>query len=99
MPIRHVVIFKFKPDAQEAIASAKAALLALQGKIDGLTSMTFGETFTTDRANGYTHCLVSDHGSKEALQAYAEHADHQAIITTHIRPNLEAPPMALDFEY
>ena len=40
----------------------------MTGKVPGIQDITFGPTFTTDRANGYTHALVVDLDDKAALE-------------------------------
>lgn len=32
-------------------------------------------------------------------QIYAANPAHVAVITDHIKPNLDAPPLAMDYEY
>jgi hypothetical protein len=34
-----------------------------------------------------------------ALEAYAPHAEHQAVLREHLKPNFDAPPLAMDFLY
>ena len=52
----------------DTIEAAKASLLLLQGKVQGVESISFGATFTHDRAQGYTHALVVDLLDQNALE-------------------------------
>jgi hypothetical protein len=33
------------------------------------------------------------------FQVYATHPDHVAVITNNLKPNFEAPPLAMDYEF
>lgn len=100
MPIKHIVLMKFKADTPaEALESAAANLLALKGKVPGIQDITFGPTFTTDRSNGYTHALVVDLDDKAALEGYGPHPEHQAVVAENLKPNFEGPPLAMDYEF
>uniref|UniRef100_A0A6U5BI28 Stress-response A/B barrel domain-containing protein n=1 Tax=Hemiselmis andersenii TaxID=464988 RepID=A0A6U5BI28_HEMAN len=100
MPVKHIVLFKFKADAgDDKISAVKDGLLALKPSLPGILDMSFGATFMHDRAQGYTHALVVDLKDKDALTEYAGNADHVAVITNHIKPNLDAPPLAMDYEF
>eukprot|EP00960_Hanusia_phi_P060107 764409-Hanusia_phi.AAC.2 len=70
-----------------------------QGKVPGIIAISFGPTFTTDRAQGFTHALVVDLKDKEALQAYGPHPEHVAVLNNDLKPNMEQPPLAMDYEY
>ena len=48
---------------------------------------------------GYTHALVVDLTDAAALEAYAAHAEHQAVVRDHLNPNFDAPPLAIDYLY
>jgi hypothetical protein len=52
----------------DTMEAAKASLLLLQGKVDGVERISFGATFTRDRAQGYTHALVVDLLDQNALE-------------------------------
>ena len=85
--VKHMIIWKLKEEIdQPAVKAAiKEALEGLLGKIDGLLEMKI-------HTEGYA-CSVGDllmdstFQSKEALDAYQAHPDHQAIANTLVRPN------------
>lgn len=100
MPVKHIVLMKFKADTPaEALEKASANLLALKGKVPGILDVTFGATFTHDRSQGYTHALVVDLADKAALETYGPHPEHQAVVAADLKPNFEGPPLAMDYEF
>mmetsp|Transcript_15597 Transcript_15597/g.24253 ORF Transcript_15597/g.24253 Transcript_15597/m.24253 type:complete len:100 (-) Transcript_15597:153-452(-) len=99
MPVRHIVLLKFKEGTQEEASRAKQNIEALQGKITGLVAVSFGPSFTTDRAKGYTHCLVVDVADRDALKVYLEHPDHVAVAQNDFKPFLQEPSLAVDYEF
>ena len=58
--VRHMVVFKFKPDATpEKIAQVTDALLALKGKIPGIVSVEHGVNNSPEKKNlGFTHAFL-----------------------------------------
>mmetsp|Transcript_12337 Transcript_12337/g.24558 ORF Transcript_12337/g.24558 Transcript_12337/m.24558 type:complete len:103 (+) Transcript_12337:27-335(+) len=100
MAVKHIVFMKFKAETPQAtLDQAKSNLLAMKGKVPGIIAISFGPTFKTDRAQGFTHALVVDLESKEGLEVYASHPEHAAVLTNDLKPNLDAPPCAMDYEY
>lgn len=82
--IRHVVMFKFKEEAEgrtkaENLAITKSMLDALPSKIDLIraSSVTINSS-NADQSN-YDLCLISDFDSFEDLEAYIIHPDHKAV--------------------
>ena len=81
--IRHIVLFRLSatdPEIKRANALAlKERIEALEGRIDGLLSVTIGLDL------GYigTHWdvgLVSEHADYAALEAYQAHPEHTPIL-------------------
>ena len=56
-------------------------------------------SLTSLTESGFTHALVVDLASEAALEAYATHPEHVAVLTNDLRPNFEAPPLAMDYEF
>ena len=63
------------------------------------TRISFGPTFTHDRSQGFTHALVVDLVDKAALESYGPHPAHQAVVNENLKPNFEAPPLAMDYDF
>lgn len=55
-------------------------------EIPGVVSVHYGKTFTLDRAQGFTHCLVVEFESKQALPGYTPHPIHEEWAEKFIRP-------------
>ena len=82
--IRHVVMFKFKEEAEgrtkaENIAITKAMLDALPEKIDWIRASTVAINSADADQTNYDLCLISDFDSLEDLAAYIVHPDHKAV--------------------
>ncbi len=82
--IRHIVMFKFKEEAEgrtkaENIAITKAMLDALPEKIDLIRSSTVVTNSPDANQENYDLCLISDFDSFEDLNAYIVHPDHKAV--------------------
>ncbi|MEM8884781.1 MAG: Dabb family protein [Planctomycetota bacterium] len=84
--VEHVVLFAVQPDTPpEQVALMGDRLRALQDKIPGVASISFGPTFT-DRGKQFTHGLVVRLDGKDALEAYAEHPEHVQVLEENIKP-------------
>jgi hypothetical protein len=97
--IKHVILWKLKDmtDSEKAKvkADAKAALEALDGKIEGLVSIKVNTT-----ALPTSNCdmmLDSAFESTDALAAYQKHPLHQAAANGYVRPFAEVR-LCLDYE-
>lgn len=77
--VDHIVLFKMKP---ESTADDKERLLAmlhgLEDKIEGIVSLSAGESFT-DRHQGYTIGLVVRFVDRAALEHYGPHPEHVPV--------------------
>ncbi|MFZ9061059.1 MAG: Dabb family protein [Steroidobacteraceae bacterium] len=97
MRVNHLVIIKFKEGVTETrIATHLAALASLRAKMPELiVDLSLGRNFT-DRAQGYTHAVTVTLSSKEALPAYLQHPEHQAVAAG-LREDAEY--LVLDYEF
>lgn len=79
--IRHIVLTKFKPETTEdRIAEIYAGLSALTEKLPGAQNFTGGRSESPEQIErGYMHGFVIDFDSWDALQNYADNAEHQAL--------------------
>ena len=82
--LTHVVLFKFAADYPHVSAASEDAKQFLT--LPGVLSVQFGETFTTQRAEGHTHVLVVTFDSREALPVYTEHEIHKAWAAKYVAP-------------
>jgi hypothetical protein len=78
--IKHIVFFKFKPEAGEAaIADLERSLKALPGQISDVLSFSCGRDVLRS-ARSYDLALVADFAALAALDRYQVHPDHQAVV-------------------
>jgi hypothetical protein len=73
--IRHVVLWRLKPDIGDMFHSVRAALEAQQGRIPGLLRVEVGRNVATSR-RAVHFALICDFASAEALAAYHRHPAH-----------------------
>jgi hypothetical protein len=77
--IRHVVVFKYKPDATPAqIAQVTAAFRALATTVPGIVSFEDGVNNSPEGKNqGFTHVYVVTFKDAAARDAYLPHPEHK----------------------
>lgn len=78
--IKHIVFFKFKPEADAAaVAEIEQGLNALPGKITEIKAFQVGrDVIRSERS--YDMALVSDFEDLAALDRYQVHPEHQAVV-------------------
>jgi hypothetical protein len=82
--IRHIVMFKFLPEAQgktkaENLEEAKARMLALKGEIPEIQAMAVYFGAEGSAPGNYDYILVSDFKNLEELDRYQKHPSHVAF--------------------
>jgi hypothetical protein len=80
-PVRHVVVFKYKPSATpEQIQQVTQAFRELKKKIPGMTAFEDGVNNSPEKLNkGFTHVYVMTFESAAARDAYLPHPEHKAF--------------------
>jgi hypothetical protein len=78
-PIRHVVVFKYKPDATEAqIKQVTDAFRGLKGKIPGITAFEHGINNSPEGKNmGFTHVYMLTFEDTKSRDTYLPHPEHK----------------------
>lgn len=78
--LKHVVLFKFKPDTKDAdIANVEKGLAALPARISEIKRYEFGRDIVkSDRS--YDFALVSEFEDEDAMKAYQMHPYHMAVL-------------------
>ena len=95
MPVQHIVWMTLRDrQEQEAMREVLEGIESLRS-LPGVLAINVGENFT-DRAQGSTHGAVITLASREALDAYISHPDHQRV-GAQIRAICDL--LALDYEY
>lgn len=94
---RHVVFFKFKPDATtEQIKEVEKAFAELPSKIPTVVRYEWGKSESVEKLNdGFTHCFLVTFKDKAGLEAYLPHEAHKAF-GAKLKPLLEK---AFVFDY
>jgi Stress responsive A/B Barrel Domain len=78
MTIRHVVLVRFKTDAN--VREISGALKALQGKVPGIVSISIGQDNSPEGLQrGHTHGFTVDFSDAAARDAYLPHPEHQKV--------------------
>ena len=79
--VRHVVVFRYKPDASaEKIRQVTEALVALKDKIPGILAMEHGVNNSPEKLNqGFTHVFQVTFANAAARDAYLPHPAHKAF--------------------
>lgn len=95
--IRHVVMFKFRDDADEAQRQAVHDAIATMPEATGVTEKyTIGPDL--DLADGnFDFAVVGDFADQAAYLIYRDHPEHQRIVFDIIRPAI-ADRAAIQFE-
>lgn len=73
--IRHVVLWRLKPDIGDRFHIVRSALVAQQGRIPGLLRVEVGRNVAASR-RAVDFALVCDFASMEALAGYHRHPAH-----------------------
>lgn len=82
--IKHILLFKIKEGVEgrskaESIAQAKALIEGMNGKIPGLIKVEVGVDFS-ESPDSADMALYSEFESREALEVYAGHPEHKAVL-------------------
>jgi antibiotic biosynthesis monooxygenase (ABM) superfamily enzyme len=78
--IDHLVFLAANEDASpEDIEDLISSIRNLKDTVPGVVDLSVGENFSP-RSGGYTHGLFVRFETKEDLQGYMEHPEHQAVV-------------------
>ena len=82
-PIRHVVHFKFKADADKAqVAKVVGEFAALKGKIAVVEALEYGTNVSPEgHDKGFTHIWIATFKNAADRDAYLVHPAHKAFVT------------------
>lgn len=95
--LRHVVCFKFKPDAtSEQIKKVETEFAALKTRIPQIAALEWGTDNSPEKlADGFTHCFIVTFKSEADRDAYLPHPEHKKFVEI-LKPVLEKP-FVIDF--
>jgi len=96
-PVHHVVMFKFKPDADKAaVEKVETEFPKLKDKVPGITGLEWGTNSSPEKLNnGFTHIWIVTFQDEAARDVYLTHPAHVAFVEI-LKPVL-AEPMVIDF--
>ncbi|HEY2250710.1 MAG TPA: GDSL-type esterase/lipase family protein [Planctomycetaceae bacterium] len=80
--LRHVVLFKFKPEVTPAeVQEVVTAFAALKNKIDQLEDFEWGTDVSAENLTaGFTHCFVGTFRDTASRDAYLPHPAHGEFV-------------------
>ena len=95
--LKHVVLFKFKPEVKEAdIVKLEKALAALPGAIPEIQEYVFGrDVIHSERS--YDFALVSGFADLKAMERYQKHPNHLPVL--ELVKQLCSTVLAVDFHH
>jgi len=98
-PVRHVVVFKYKPGSSPAqIEQVTQAFRDLQKKIPGITSFETGVNNSPEGKNlGFTHVYLLTFESARARDAYLPHPEHKKFGELLGKLGILADAFVVDF--
>ncbi len=77
--IRHVVLFKFKPEVNQAVrADFVRRLRQLAADVETVRALEVGINFA-ESARAHDVALIADFDDRTGLAAYADHPRHQPV--------------------
>jgi len=88
--LRHVVLFKFKSDADPAeVKEVVDAFRRLPGQIDAIKDFEYGTDISPEKkSQGFTHCFLVTFDSEAGRDTYLPHPAHKAFVKK-LRPILD----------
>ena len=98
-PLRHVVIFKYKPHTTEdQIRQVTDAFQALQHSIPGIRAFEHGVNNSPEGKNlGFTHVYMLTFDTPEARDAYLPHTEHAQFGALLGQLNVLADVFVVDY--
>ena len=92
--VRHMVLFRFKPDAARAArADVLQGLSELPERFPAMRRFGLGKNISK-RDQSFTHAMTIEFSTREELEAYLDSHEHEAFVATRFSPNVEARSIA-----
>jgi hypothetical protein len=97
--VRHLVVFKFKPEATPAqVDTLTRAFAALRDSVPGITAFEHGVNNSPENANlGFTHVYMLTFTNAAARDAYLVHPAHKRFGATVGRLGIWAGGFVVDW--
>ncbi|KAI9339564.1 hypothetical protein DFJ73DRAFT_567218 [Zopfochytrium polystomum] len=95
----HTVMWKARPTITPELTQSCIKAAKTLEEIEGVISSNLGESFTTDRSQGFTHQLVVVMKNRDVLAHYAPHPLHVAARDNFFRIAFQSEHLiAMDIE-
>lgn len=80
--LRHVVMFKFKPETTQAqIEEIEDGFRAICERIDAVQGFEWGRDVSVENRNqGFSHCFIVTFADEAGRDAYLPHPEHRAFV-------------------
>ena len=96
--IRHVAMFRLKPDAPaDAAKSLEEGLFLIAQTIEEISAYTYGPDLGL-RDGNYDFAVVAVFENEADFRTYVDHPDHQAFIRERLTP-VVAERVSIQFEH
>ena len=92
--LRHVILWKFKPDCKAEMQEFLTRLRALEGQIPEILRMEVAEN--TGDAENYEACLIADFADFAAMERYKTDPRHRAV--SDLCKSIRLSRCAVDYE-
>jgi hypothetical protein len=86
--IRHVVMFRWKPEPTPAdVAAIEEGLSKLPAEVPEIQRYSFGRDAGLNDGN-FDFVIVADFATADDYRVYRDHPAHRAFIEQHTQPNM-----------
>ena len=92
--LRHVILWKFKPECKTEMREFLTRLRALEGQIPEILRMEVAEN--TVGEENYDACLIADFADFDAMERYKQDPRHQAVSA--LCKSIRVSRCAVDYE-
>lgn len=94
MTIRHMVLFRFRPDADPELRRTVLDRLAeLPGHYPAMRRFALGEN-ASERDTSFSHAMTMEFAGFDELHAYLNSERHEALVRDWFAPNIAARAIA-----
>lgn len=94
MTIRHIVLFRFRPEVESQLRQTVLDKLAdLPGHFPAMQCFGIGEN-VSERDDSFSHAMTIEFGSLDLLRTYLNSERHEALVREWFAPNVAARAVA-----
>ena len=93
--VKHIVMMKLKEKTQENLEKMKAAVMSLEGQIEGLQAIEVGFDFL-ELPRSFDFVVTATLDDKASLERYATHPKHKPVL--EVTGGLSERVASVDYE-